>query len=154
MSLFTPAGSQAARRAVCVERRMHGSEGGVGVSSQEAVRAYPTETPPAARGALAPRTRPKGAPRSFSGLRGLLAWFWVWPADQCRGGRDEALRHLYCLGCSVMGHGHFLVVGDLAQALNALNGPAWFGREKSRLHKMQPESRDDAVVRLELAALR
>jgi chemotaxis protein CheZ len=28
---------------VCVERRMHGSEGGVGSSSREAVRAYPTE---------------------------------------------------------------------------------------------------------------
>jgi hypothetical protein len=32
-------------RAVCIERCMHGSEGGVGMSSEEASRAYPTETP-------------------------------------------------------------------------------------------------------------
>lgn len=30
---------------MCIERCMHGSEGGVGMSSEEASRAYPTETP-------------------------------------------------------------------------------------------------------------
>ena len=44
MSQSMPAGWQAERRAVCVERRTHGSEGGVGRSSQEATRAYPMET--------------------------------------------------------------------------------------------------------------
>jgi len=45
------------RRAVCVERRTHGSVGGVGLSSQEAVRAYPTET---RRGSV---SRPPGGRR-------------------------------------------------------------------------------------------
>jgi hypothetical protein len=60
MSLVTPAGGQAERRAVCVERRMHGSVGGVGLSSQEAVRAYPTEAPFAARGAERVKPVPQG----------------------------------------------------------------------------------------------
>ena len=47
---------------MCVERRMHGSVGGVGPSSREAVRAYPTETrASAARGAR--RVKPDPALR-------------------------------------------------------------------------------------------
>jgi hypothetical protein len=37
-------GVEAERRAVCIERCMHGSEGGAGASSSEAFRAYPYET--------------------------------------------------------------------------------------------------------------
>ena len=54
-----PAGGQAERRAVCVERRTHGSEGGVGSSSREAVRAYPTETRFSGSGSAASKARPR-----------------------------------------------------------------------------------------------
>ena len=39
-------GVEAERRAVCIERCMHGSEGGAGASSSEAFRAYPTRPAP------------------------------------------------------------------------------------------------------------
>jgi hypothetical protein len=42
MSHTMLAGIRAEWRAVCVERRMHGSVGGAGPSSKEAVRAHPT----------------------------------------------------------------------------------------------------------------
>jgi len=44
---------------VCVERRMHGSVGGVGPSSREAVRAYPTETRFSGSWSAASKARPR-----------------------------------------------------------------------------------------------
>ena len=38
-------------KAVCIERCLHGLEGGVGISSSEVSRAYPTETPDVASAA-------------------------------------------------------------------------------------------------------
>src|SRR3954454_17264606 len=52
-------GVEAERRAVCIERCMHGSEGGAGASSSEAFRAYLRDRPRAPGGASAPsRARP------------------------------------------------------------------------------------------------
>ena len=58
MSHCMLAGSQRERRAVCIERCMHGSEGGVGAFSQETARAYPTETPFGGSG-RSPKARPR-----------------------------------------------------------------------------------------------
>jgi hypothetical protein len=45
---------EAERRAVCIERCMHGSEGGAGASSSEAFRAYPTRPVPGSGRGVSP----------------------------------------------------------------------------------------------------
>jgi hypothetical protein len=73
---------------VCVERRMHGSVGGVGPSSREAVRAYPTETPAsAARGARRVKPDPAfrgGAPVSRQSLQRMFLYKPSGNLDHCR----------------------------------------------------------------------
>ena len=77
MSHCMLAGSQRERRAVCIERCMHGSEGGVGAFSQETTRAYLTETPlggsgrPHLRPSRARSPRLRGRARSVPGRTSL-----------------------------------------------------------------------------------
>ena len=54
-------------KAVCIEKCMHGLEGGAGVSSSEVLRAYPTETIPIVQKANVVENMTNGQSRPGSG---------------------------------------------------------------------------------------